>query len=209
MSNFGTTPQFEHATKLASRAGYKSLEEAAEAQTGRPTVNFTVTPFTKTQASELISFLERKLNLPPRPPKTGDKPVRGNGAAGTANGAQEDGKSKARFLTARHLRKIATHQEAAPADLDDDAKWVLARLHRLDAIEAFVRRGQPDQRLAVNGNEQIKVAHLVEYFTTEESVADAFQVSLQTLRAWGEFLPPTHAFKAEVLTNGYVQVPRH
>lgn len=209
MSNFGTTAQLEYATKLAVRAGFKSLEAATEQFSGRPTVLFNVTPYTKDQASKVITFLEGKLNIPAKAPKASGKPE-GDAPADASAGAAaaEAAKPRAKFLTARHLRLIATHQESPPAELDEDARWVLARLHRLDAIEAMVRRGQPDQRLAVNGNDQIKVAHLIEYFRSEEMTADAFGVSIQTLRAWGQYLPSAHSFKAEVLTNGYVQAPR-
>lgn len=210
MSNFGTTAQLEYATKLAVRAGFKTLEAATEQFSGRPTVLFNVTPYTKDQASKVITFLEGKLNIPAKPAKPTGKPDGDASAepAASASAPADVAKPRSKYLTALHLRLIATHQEVPPAELDDDARWVLARLHRLDAIEAMVRRGQPDQRLAVNGNDQIKVAHLIEYFRSEEMTADAFGVSIQTLRAWGQYLPSAHSFKAEVLTNGYVQAPR-
>lgn len=206
MSNFGTTPQCEYATKLATKAGFATLEAAAEASTGRPTLNFAVTPFTNKEASRVISFLEQRLNI-----TKGSKastPDSAPSANGTHAPASDDGKPKAKFLTAKHLRLIATRQQHVPHDLDDEARWVLTRLQRLDAIEAFVSRGLPDQRRAINGNDPIQVAQVVEYFGGDQVAADAFDVSLQTLRAWGAHLPPVHAFKAEVLTNGYVQAPR-
>lgn len=210
-SNFGTTAQEEYAKKLATKAGFVSLEAACEAHSGRPSVILSVTPYTKDQATAVITWLEKKTGVPARATKPSSADGGTNGHTnGHANGQgnEDAGKPRSRFLTARHLRLIATHQEAAPPELDEDARWVLARLHRLDAIEAFVRRGSSDQRLAVNGNDPIKVAQLVEYFGTEEAVADAFAVSLQTVRAWGPVLPPVHGFRAEVLTNGFVHVPR-
>lgn len=200
MSSFGTTAQAEYAGKLAKKAGFGTLEEAAASITGRPLVSFQVTPFTKDQASKVITALEARTGAT----KQDSKPSRSDSASEST-----DTKPRSKFLTARHLRLIATHQEVAPEQLDDDAAWVLSRLARLSAIEAFVRRGQPDQPLAVNEGAPIRVEQLVKYFGSEESAADAFAVSVKTLKDWGQHLPAAHSFRAEVLTNGYVQAPRN
>ena len=202
MSSIGNPAQEEYARSLAGRAGFKTLEEAAEKYTGRPTVRFDVTPFTRQQASAVITELEKKLGIV-RAPKV-DAAAVAAAALGTASPAVvvED-RPKARYLTARHLRRIATHQEAPPAELDEDAKWVLAALARLSTIEYWVGRS-PVFPVGVNAAGPIRTEHLIEFYGTAASASAAFGVSEKTFDGWGELVPEKHTCRAEVLTRGYV-----
>lgn len=198
MSSFGNTNQEEYGRDLAKRLGHASLEDAIAKITGRPVVRLDVTPFNKHQASDIITKMEGALGIqrPPRPaPSTPDAP------------ANEEA-SRRRFLTARHLRRIATHQEQPPADLDEDARWVLAALARLQSIEYLIGRSPPTMPIGVNGDNPIETAHLVQYFGSVAAAAAIFGVSEKTFDGWGELVPATHVWRAEIVTGGYVVVPK-
>ena len=198
MSSFGNPKQEEYAKDLAKRLNFASLEDAVAHLTGRPQVRFDVTPFTKHQASDVITKMEAKLGI--------QRPAKTEGAAPAQNGAEDS--PKKRFLTARHLRRIATHQEQPPEDLDDDARWVLGCLAKLQSIEYFVGRSSPAMPIGINGNGPIETAHLVQYFGGQAAAAAVFGVSEKTFEGWGELVPATHVWRAEVATGGYVVVPK-
>lgn len=204
MSNFGNPRQEEYARDLSKRAGFASLEAAISHYTGRPTVLLDVTPFDRPEASRIITQLEAKLGIA-RSGKSGSNEQRQGGATPEAN---PDRPAAGRYLTARQLRRIATHQEAAPADLDDDARWLLGCLARLQSIEYMVGRGTPNLPIGVNGTSPIGTAHLIQFFGSASAAAAAFGVSEKTFAGWGELVPATHVWRAEVATSGYVIVPK-
>lgn len=199
MNHFGNARQEEYARDLSKRAGFPSLEDAISHFTGRPTVILEVTPFDRAEASKIITSLESKLGIV-RPQRTSDP----NPSAE----AKSDPPAKSRFLTPRQLRRIATHQDPVPEDLDDDARWVLSCLARLGSIEYMVGRGTPSIPIAVNGNAPIGTAHLIQFFGSPAAAAAAFGVSEKTFAGWGELVPTAHVWRAEVATSGYVTVPK-
>lgn len=202
MNHFGNARQEEYARDLSKRAGFPSLEGAISHFTGRPTVILEVTPFDRAEASKIISILESKLGIvrTQRTPDTTPSTDRKEGKA--------DRPAQTRFLTPRQLRRIATHQDPVPEDLDEDARWVLSCLARLNSIEYMVGRGAPSLPIAVNGNAPIGTAHLIQFFGSAASAAAAFGVSEKTFAGWGELVPAAHVWRAEVATSGYVTVPK-
>jgi hypothetical protein len=60
---------------------------------------------------------------------------------------------------------------------------------------------------AINGDQPIAMEHLLAYFKTWDSLAEAFRVTVPTAKAWGTHLPAGRAFEAEVRTKGYVRAP--
>lgn len=201
MSSFGNEKQEAYARQLATRAGYPGLEQAIAAHTGRPMVRLDVTPFGKQQASEIITKLENDLGI--------HRPARVAAVdASTSATDTAPPRPKPRYLTARHLRRIACREEPVPSELDDDAKWILGALARLGAIEFMLRRIPPTLPLAVNQDGPIRTSHLVDFFGSEAAAAAVFGVTEPTFKKWGELVPTSHADRAEVVTNGYVMVPR-
>lgn len=196
MSTFGNENQHSYATGLAKRMGYSSLEDALVKLSGRPDFRLDETPVSKLDASNYISKMEAELNIPPRPRKQEDETLR------------TDAKRLPKFLTARHLRLIATHKEAPPAEMDEDARWVLGALARLHSLEYVLSRGNLTMPLAVNGSGPILVSQVTEFFGSDAATASAFGVSEKTIDGWGDQVPPAHQWRAEVLTQGYVMVPR-
>lgn len=186
----GTEAQHDYIAKLAKTAGYASIHEACAAVLGVDVASIGDKALTSGEAHRVIEALKQ-----PRD----DKPV----AASDADTA------KRRFLTARHLRLITTGEMAAPATLDDDAKWVLDRLARDRRVaKAF---GDTDTcrttTAGVNGSGPILLEHLLGYFKTWDALAEAFGVTVPSAKAWGTQLPASRIYEAEVKTNGYVRVP--
>lgn len=202
MSSFGTDKQETHARILAKRAGFESLEAAIAHFTGQPLVRLDVTPFNTQRASEIITKLEQKLGIPPRPLRTADPD-----APGSDTNSSTPDRPRPKYLTARQLRRIATRQELPPADLDDDARWVLAALGRLAKFE-HAARGAPTMPSAVNGTDPIRTSEMVQFFGSEAAAADQFGVTLATFRKWGEFIPHERQDWAQEITCGYVMKPR-
>lgn len=200
MSSFGNENQQAYATDLARRLGFPSLEDALAKMSGRPAFRLDVTPVPRQEASNYISKMEAELNIAPRPRKS-------QPASSIESDPKAD-KARPRFLTARHLRLIATHKEQPPAELDDDARWVLAALARLQSMEFIFSRGNLTMSLAVNGDGPIRVSQVVQFFGSDATAAAAFGVSEKTLTGWGDLVPHAHQWRAEVLTQGYVMVPR-
>lgn len=200
MSTFGTPNQERYASNLIERSSQiGSLEELARQALGDG-VEFEgdrLKPLTSKQASEAITWLEDLLQIK-RSPKT-KSPQDTDSTPVTTVG---------RILTARHIRRIAKHEESLPEDADEDARWVLIQLQRLEAIEFLVSGAQTDQPLGVNGSERIKTELLIKYFGSYEVAAEAFGVSLGTIKSWGLYIPPQQEFRAEVVTNGYVRATR-
>lgn len=194
---FGNPKQQAYATDLAKRMGYESLDAALRAVSADIGYDLGETKISVRDASAFITAMERR--VPPRQSEKGAQD-----AAGTRHG----GEARQRYLTARQLRRIATYQEPVPSDLDEDAKWVLGALARLKSLEYLMSRGTTYMPLAVNGNAPIPVASVIEFFGSPAATAAAFGVSEKTLTGWGELVPQAHQWRAEVMTQGYVVVPR-
>lgn len=202
MSSFGTDRQETHARALAKRAGFESLEAAIGHFTGQPLVRLDVTPFNSQRASEIITKLEAKLGITPRVPPAAKA---GDGSPAVPPSAPD--RPRPKFLTARQLRKIATRQEPPPAELDDDARWVLGALNRLAKFE-HAARGAVTMPAGINGSDPIRTSHMVAYFGSEATAADAFGVTLATFKKWGDFIPHDRQDWAQEVTAGYVIKPR-
>jgi len=202
LETFGNPKQQAYASDLAKRMGFATLEAALRVVSADIGYEMgSAQKISVRDASAFITAMEHR--VPPRQPdkRAKDTPP---GAAGTEKGGQ----ARPRYLTARQLRRIATYQDPVPSDLDEDAKWVLGALARLKSLEYLMSRGATYMPLAVNGNAPIPVASVVEFFGSPAATAAAFGVSEKTLAGWGELVPQAHQWRAEVMTQGYVVVPR-
>lgn len=198
MSGFGTEAQEVFAQSLIARTAFTgTLFDAATQALGRA-IGPADLPLAKTDASAVITWLQAKL-----PPETNVKSSQDTPpAAGPSSDAP-----RPRIFTARQLRRIATQLDPTPADLDEDAKWILIQIQRLHAITHLVAGARDDQKLAVNGDEHIKTDQMRHYFGSDEVAAEAFGISVGTFRSWGVHIPPQQESRAEVMTNGYVRAP--
>lgn len=178
-----TEAQRAHIERLLAKAGMHDVLAAWQELLPNSPVPATA-DLARGQASTLIAALEAKL-----------KPASGEAAKG------------ARFLTARALRSIDTGSSQAPSELDDDARWVLARLAKFRAIESLVDRRVSSDASPINGDHPILVEHVLGYFKTWDRLAEAFGVTVPTAKAWGATLPLARAFEAEIKTGGHVRVP--
>lgn len=199
------TQQLEYAKALAARAGL-TLDRAALDTFGR-----TVPPekLTTRQASMLISQLKTALGEPAKAagavkarqddhaPVAAPAPPKPNGIAKLL--------SPSRMAAARQLRAIHEGAEPRPANLDDDAAWLLQRLDLADRLEKEKERGR---RAGVNGRGPIEMEGLLTHFGSWDRLAEAFGVTVPTAKAWGKHLPAARAYEAEVKTGGWVKAPR-
>lgn len=185
----GTESQHSFAERLARKAGYESLIDACADALGRDPDELTKEPLPVADASRVIAHLQVK---------TSD--------CGTAPSASEAPK-RSLFLTARHLRRIATGQQRVPDQIDEDAAWVLDLLGKGLAIRALFTDEVTGK--GINGDQPIAMEHLLTFFKTWDAVADAFRVTVPTAKAWGTHLPASRAYEAEVRTKGYVRAPSH
>lgn len=111
------------------------------------------------------------------------------------------------MITPEALRKISNNELPAPANLSEDASWILYRLAKLADIEQTL--GDPVRWPGVNQGGPITVQSLVDHFGNHEAVALAFKVSIGTVKSgWGAYLPQNRGSDAELLTRGYVKAPR-
>lgn len=190
MSAFGNERQQSYANSLAKRMGYQDYVAAVAFLTNNQAAVVARTTYSTAQASDLISALENAVGV--------SRPDRTTGGDG----------NRPRYLTARSLRRIACFQESMPSELDEDARWVLGSLAKLRSLENLVMRSKPATALAVNGHDPITTAHLVEFFGTRAEAAAAFGISEKTFDGWGALVPAAHVWRAEVMTGGYVVVPK-
>ena len=191
--SYGTDAQGKYLLDLASRLGYPDVAHALADMTQFGAAK----SLTNSEASDAITQL--KACLP------------ADEATPTGSPAAALGAARPRFLTARHLRQINEGKRPAPADLDEDASWVLDRLQRLVQISQLA--GSPTQQtqahgVGVNEGRPIEMADLLRYYKTWDALAEAFKVAVTTAKAWGTLLPPGRAFEAEVRTGGFVRAPR-
>lgn len=135
-------------------------------------------------ASKVIGHLEQKL-----------------GVAGRARrGAAPGGKR----LTSYELRRIAQNQAPWPDQLDEDSRWILEALEKMDLITELVTG---DVRGKNRGGPML-MSDLVEHFGSWDHLAAAFNVTTPSAKAWGEALPANRMYEAEVKTNRRFRAPR-
>lgn len=106
MHPIGTPKQNAYIRGLAEEAGFERLADAIAPILGVAVDGLTDRQFTATEASQVITELQKRVGTP-----------------------------KPKVLTARHLRRISLNEDPRPESLDDDAIWVLSRLERLQSIE--------------------------------------------------------------------------
>jgi hypothetical protein len=183
----GTESQHGFAESLAKKAGYASVVDACADALGRDPDELAKEPLSVADASRVIGHLKVKSEAP--------------GVQAPAT----DAAKRSHYLTARHLRRIATGQQRAPDEIDEDAAWVLDLLGKGLAVRALFTDEHVGR--AINGDQPIAMEHLLAYFKTWDSLAEAFRVTVPTAKAWGTHLPAGRAFEAEVRTKGYVRAP--
>jgi len=115
-----------------------------------------------------------------------------------------------RFATALVLRKAAESGEPAPAYFDEHARWVLENLKLAIAVRSLTSHtaAAGGQRGGVNQGGDIRMSDLLAHFKTWDVLARAFDVTVPTAKAWGEILPSSRSFEAQVKTEGFVTAPR-
>lgn len=175
---YATPEQIGYLKRLCPQAGMTDLQACAIV--GKTDFE----DLTKSEASKIIGMI--KLTI------------------GSEKKHESEGRSK--FLTAMSLRRIAEGATEAPADLDEHARWVLDHL-RL-AIEIKRLAGGALRPEGTNRGGDIKMADLLKHFKTWDELAKAFDVTVPTAKAWGEILPASRAYEAEVKTAGFVTAPR-
>lgn len=216
----GTERQHDYAEKLVREGPYETvLDAAADILERDPDVLLATAP-NAAEASRVLTVLEkvqpglekvgpatRAVSTPPpassQDVSTGQDTV----TPGRAEPARPSptARNEPRFLTARHLRNIALGKRAPPSSLDEDAEWVLRHLKFSLAVEAMY---VPTPIEPINGNAAITIDHLVSVFGSLEQIAEAFSVSLGTVKGWGTLLPQRYASTAEIQSGGRVRAPR-
>lgn len=106
-----------------------------------------------------------------------------------------------------NLRRLADPALELPTGLDSDARWIVSRLRKLAVIERLLSTDRRPSK-GINDGGPILVSQLISFFGSDDSVATAFGVSVQTVKAWGVHLPANRAYEAEVITDGFVVAPR-
>lgn len=197
--------QREYAKALAARAGL-TLEQASLDTFGRP-----VPPesMTTRQASMLIAKLKTTLGEPAKPAHATKARLDDHAPVAAPAAPKLNGIAKllspARMAAARQLRAIHEGAEPRPANLDDDAAWLL---HRLELAERLEKEKERGRGAGVNGRGPIEMEGLLTHFGNWDRLAEAFGVTVPTAKAWGKHLPAARAYEAEVKTGGWVKAPR-
>jgi len=181
----GNDKQHGYAARLAKQAGYASLSEACVKALERPADLLVADGISVAEASKVIARLQSDADARPRP-------------------------FKATYLTPRQLRRIASGECAPPAELDEDATWILDRLAKAHAIAGLFGAADAIQRrqAPVNGDGPIEMQQLLTHYGSWDAIAEAFAVTVSTAKAWGAHLPAARAYEAEIKTDGYVRAPR-
>lgn len=173
-SQIGTQGQHSYIESLVKRSGLGSIDEAIGiAFADRPTT------LGKAEASTLIAALERRV--------------------GTAHGEPRPTVASG---SAAQLRKLASSSTPLAKIASLDARWVVDRLRKFDAIEQVLNAGKNQ-----NANGPISMDLLVAYFNGWDKLAEAFDVTVPTAKAWGTHLPASRAFEAQIKTGGLVYAP--
>lgn len=115
-------------------------------------------------------------------------------------GGQKTGAVK---MSGRELLALANLDNPVPAGMDRDMLKVVSRLRRLAALMQIT--ASPDKPLALNGQDPIRIATLVDLLGNTAEVAKALGVNMKTVEGWGEYLPDSHESRAELVTRGGVK----
>lgn len=183
----GNPKQQAYAQRLAREAGYDTLVDACADALGIDPDQVIKQPVSVADASRVIAHLQVKAESATPPTK-------------------DPARRRQAFLTPRSLRRIATGQQRAPADIDEDAAWVLEWLGKALAVSSLFS-DEPTTK-AINGDQPIAMEHLLAFYKSWDDLAKAFSVTVSTAKGWGVLLPASRAFEAEVRTRGYVRAPR-
>lgn len=125
-------------------------------------------------------------------------------AMGGDKGPEKESPSK--FPTPLALRRLVESGAEIPKDFDDHARWVVDHLKLALEMKRLVGRRTVSE--GVNRGGDIKMSELLKHFKTWDALAKAFDVTVPTAKAWGEILPASRAYEAEVKTGGFVTAPR-
>lgn len=180
----GTERQHRYLAVLARRCGYPSPLAVCAEVLGQSPEELLENPPDTTTARRVIEYLEK------------------------AGGFLKHGRSSEQHPTPGQLRQWAEAGEL-PSGLDEDSKVIVESLQQLSRIKGILSVGET-QRVSkgVNGNSPIEVAHLLQFYGSWDTLADAFGITVATVKSWGRFVPENRVYEAEVRTNGYVRVPR-
>lgn len=173
-SQIGTQGQHGYIESLVKRSGLCSIDEAIG-------IAFAERPakLGKAEASTIIAALERRVG-----------PAKGEPRPPVASGS------------ATQLRRLASSSTPLTKIESPDARWIVDRLRKFDAIEQVLNAGKNQ-----NANGPISMDLLVAYFNGWDKLAEAFDVAVPTAKAWGTHLPASRAFEAQIKTGGFVHAP--
>lgn len=117
-----------------------------------------------------------------------------------------DTEPTSRFPTPLAIRRLIEADAEIPAEYDEHARWIVDHVRlSVDLIRLAGRRARSE---GINRGGDIKMADLLKHFKTWDELAKAFDVTVPTAKAWGEILPASRAYEAEVKTAGFVTAPR-
>lgn len=206
----GTERQTHYAQRLLRESPYLTLLDAAADLLDRNPDELMRTPPGVEDASRTIEALERMQPGLEKPGRAVEQAraapgVDGHAAGGTAESVAGGARRGPLYLTARHLRQIATGQRQAPAALDEDAAWVLERVSKALRVEALYAT---PATVPINGSEPITMDHVRAVFGEVSVIASMLGVSVPTVKAWGGVLPEVYGWKLEGLSEGRLRVPR-
>lgn len=216
MDRFGTDNQREYALTLATELGMSDLRAAYAEVMGKPLGESEPLNLSTQEASTVITGLVARYDTR-FPGRRKMRSKRRGEPSSCETGSQEASQSEngALALASHQLRRWAQGLDTyVESTLDPDTHWILTRLVQFERVLAAthatnVLKTRAGDLRAVNGNEPIKVSHLLDYFNgSEEEAAKAMDVSVTTLRGWGTYVPPLRSWQAEVVTHGQVRAPR-
>jgi len=216
MDRFGTDNQREYALTLATELGMPDLRAAYAEVMGKPLDEAEPLNLSTQEASTVITGLVARYDTRfPGRRKMRSKKRDDPGSEVASNRVAPQSGSDGLALASHQLRRWAQGLDTyVESTLDPDTHWILTRLVQFECVLAAthatqVLKTKAGELRAVNGNEPIKVSHLLDYFNgSEEEAAKAMDVSVTTLRGWGTYVPPLRSWQAEVVTNGRVRAPR-
>lgn len=133
----------------------------------------------RTEASRLIAALEKRVGSPTR-----------------------DTSSPSTHTSAKQIRKLAMGTTPLDKIQSPDARWIVDRLRKFAAIENVLAAGKNQ-----NVGGPIAMDLLVSYFQGWDRLAEAFDVTVPTAKAWGSHLPASRAYEAQIKTGGFVHAP--
>lgn len=180
---YGTANQNNYINILRLNLGDQAVDDATRKVLGLDATGAIPEKVTVEQTSTIINALKEQT---PRAATSGDAKTRGT--------------SK---MSGRELLALGNLDNPVPAGLDKDMLQVVSRLRRLAALMQIT--GSPDKPLALNGQDPIRIAIMVDLLGSTAEVAKALGVNIKTVEGWGEYLPDSHESRAELVTRGGVK----